>query len=263
MNFTLDWLPQTAFTFVLIFGRVGTMLMLMPAFGENNIPARLRLSFALAFTLVVFPLVASGMPTMPDSLAGMGTLLGHEMGVGFIIGGIARMIVMATQTAGSIIAFQMGLSVAMASDPSQPGLQGAIIGNFLTLLGVALIFVTDLHYMVLAAVYDSYTYFPVEAPLMIEDAAAGAIEAFSGAFDVGVQMAAPFIVFGLVFYLGLGLLARLMPQLQVFFIAMPANVGIGLILLAVLLTSVMGWYLSQFENTFGMLLGSGEAARIG
>ena len=83
MNFSLDWLPQTAFTFVLIFGRVGTMLMLMPAFGENNIPARLRLSFALAFTLVVFPLVASGMPTMPDSLAGMGTLLGHEMGVGF------------------------------------------------------------------------------------------------------------------------------------------------------------------------------------
>lgn len=257
MNFTLDWLPQTAFIFVLIFGRVGTMLMLMPAFGEGNIPARLRLSFALVFTLVVYPLVVSDMPQMPSSLIGMVALLGHEMAVGFILGGIARMIVMATQTAGSIIAFQMGLSMAMASDPSQPGVQGAIIGNFLTLLGITLIFVTDLHHMVLAAVYESYTYFPVSAPLMLGDAASAAVDAFSGAFRVGVQMAAPFIVFGLVFYLGLGLLARLMPQLQVFFIAMPANVGIGLILLAVLLTSMMGWYISQFENTFAMLLGSG------
>ncbi len=257
MNFALEWLPQTAFAFVLIFGRVGTMLMLMPAFGENSIPARLRLSFALVFSLVVYPLVVSGIPVMPQSFAGMGALLGHEMAVGFILGGIARMIVMATQTAGSIIAFQMGLSMAMASDPSQPGVQGAIIGNFLTLLGITLIFVTDLHHMVLAAVYDSYTYFPVSAPLMIGDAASAAVDAFSGAFKVGVQMSAPFIIFGLVFYLGLGLLARLMPQLQVFFIAMPANVGIGLILLAVLLISMMGWYLSQFENTLSMLLGSG------
>jgi flagellar biosynthetic protein FliR len=60
-------------------------------------------------------------------------------------------------------------------------------------------------------------------------------------------MSAPFIVFGLVFNLGMGILSRLMPQLQVFFIAMPANIGVGLILLALLLTMMMGWYLNHFE----------------
>lgn len=257
MTVNLDWLPQTAFAYLLIFGRVGTMLMLMPALGENNIPARIRLAFALLFAMVTYPLVIEGLPALPETIPGMIGLILHELVVGLILGGIARMIVMATQTAGAIIAFQASLSMAMAADPSQPGVQGALIGNFLTLLGVALIFAADLHYLVLAAIYDSYMYFPVTAPLMFDDAATLAINAVSGAFIVGVQMAAPFIVFGLVFYLGLGLLARLMPQLQVFFIAMPANVGIALILLAVLLMSMMGWYLSHFESVFMMFSGRG------
>ena len=252
MNFSLNWLPETAFFYMLVFGRVGTMLMLAPALGENNIPARLRLGFALVFALVVYPLVVTKLPAIPLNMVAMGSLLVREVVVGFILGGIARMIVMATQTAGAIIAFQAGLSMAMASDPSQPGVQGAMIGNFLSLLGITLVFTMDLHHLVLAAIYDSYTYFPATGSLMFEDAAMAAVNAVSGAFAVGVQMAAPFIVFGLVFYLGLGLLARLMPQLQVFFIAMPANVGIGLLLLMVLLSAMMGWYLSHFELHFSM-----------
>ena len=127
-----------------------------------------------------------------------------------------------------------------------------MIGNFLTLLGITLVFVLDLHHLVLAAIYDSYTYFPTTGSLMLEDVAMMATDVVASAFVVGVQMSAPFIVFGLVFYLGLGLLSRLMPQLQVFFIAMPANVSIGLILLMVLLSAMMGWYVSHFELHFSM-----------
>ncbi len=250
MTVSLDWLPQTAFIFMLVFSRVGTMLMLAPALGESTIPARIRLGFALVFSLVTFPLVAPQMPPLPGNVVSMGTMVLREVAIGLILGGIARMVVMATQTAGAVIAFQAGLSMATASDPSQPGVQGAIIGNFLTLLGVALVFATDLHYLVLAAIHDSYTYFPPGGDLMLADSAMAAVEAAAKGFSVGVQMAAPFIVFGLVFYLGLGLLARLMPQLQVFFIAMPANVGIALVLLMVLLVSMMGWYLSHFADQF-------------
>ena len=252
MTFSLNWLPQTAFIYMLVFGRVGTMLMLAPALGEATIPARLRLGFALMFALIVFPLVRDTLPAIPASIPGMAILLMREIAVGLILGGIARLIVMATQTAGAIIAFQAGLSMAMASDPSQSGVQGAMIGNFLTLLGVTLVFALDLHHLVLAAIFDSYTYFPPTGSLMFEDASLAALDAVASAFAVGIQMAAPFIVFGLVFYLGLGLLARLMPQLQVFFIAMPANVGIGLLLLMVLLSSIMGWYISHFADHFSM-----------
>ncbi len=255
MSANLDWLPQTAFVMVLIFARVGTMMMLMPALGDAIIPARIKLSFALLLSLAMFPLISQKIPAMPPGLAAMLILLGHEMAVGFIVGGLARMIIAAAQTAGAVIAFQIGLSFAQTADPSQNGLQGVIIGNFLSLLGITLIFVTDLHYMVIRAIYDSYAIFPTDAPLMLGDAATSAIAIFSSTFVVGVQMASPFIVFGLVFFLGLGLLGRLMPQLQVFFVAQPANVGIGLMLFAVLLVSIIGLYLNHFENQFAKFLG--------
>jgi len=230
------------------------MLMLAPAIGERIIPVNLRLAFAVVFSLVLFPLVSDQLPAMPETIPGMAFMLIREILVGLVIGAIAGMIVMATQTAGAVVAFQSGLSMATANDPSQPGVQSALIGNFLTLLGITLVFVTDLHYLVLAAIFDSYTYFPPTGSLMLEDAMIAALKAFTSAFIVGVQMSAPFLVFGLVFNLGLGLIARLMMQLQIYFIAMPANVGIGFVLLMVLISGMMAWYLEHFKNFFTMLV---------
>jgi flagellar biosynthetic protein FliR len=251
----LDWLPETAFLYLLLFTRIGAILMLMPALGEDMIPMRMRLSFALAFTLVVYPLLSPNLPGMPADVMGIIGLIFHELAIGIILGAIARITVMATQVAGSIIAFQTGLSTAMAADPTQVGVQGAVFGSFLSFLGMVLIFATDLHHMALAATYDSYMVFPLDAPLMFDDAAQLAIQTVAGAFSVGVQMSAPFIVFGLVFNLGAGILARLMPAMQVFFVLMPANIVIGLVLFALLLSAMMGWYLTSFENHLAMWRG--------
>ena len=157
--------------------------------------------------------------------------------------------------AGATIAFQAGLSIAQGADPSQSGMQGVVIGNFLTMLGVTLIFATNLHHMALAAIYDSYKVFSPSDPLMFGDAAQMALRALTSGFIVGVQMAAPFIVFGMVFNFGIGILARLMPQLQVYFLAMPANIGVGLVLFAVLLSMMMGWYLTHFQAQLTLLTG--------
>jgi flagellar biosynthetic protein FliR len=251
----VDWLPNTAFIYILLFSRIGAILMLMPALGEDMIPMRMRLSFALAFTLVVYPLLASSMPPMPANMMAILGLVFHELAIGIILGAIVRITVMATQVAGAIIAFQTGLSAAMAADPTQVGVQGAVFGSFLSFLGMVLIFATDLHHVALAATYDSYVVFPLNAPLMFDDAAQLAIRTVAGAFSVGIQMSAPFIVFGLVFNLGAGILARLMPAMQVYFVLMPANIILGLILLALLLTMMMGWYLTSFENHLAMWRG--------
>ncbi|KQX39823.1 flagellar biosynthetic protein FliR [Devosia sp. Root436] len=255
MTVGLDWLPDTAFIYILLFTRIGAILMLMPALGEDMIPMRMRLSFALAFTLVVYPLLSASMPAMPADFMNIVGLIFHELAIGIMLGAIVRITVMATQVAGAIIAFQTGLSSAMAADPTQVGVQGAIFGSFLSFLGMVLIFATDLHHVALAATYDSYVVFPLDTPLMFDDAAQLAIRTVSGAFSVGIQMAAPFIVFGLVFNLGAGILARLMPALQVFFLLMPANIMIGLVLFAMLLTMMMGWYLSHFEAHLAMWRG--------
>lgn len=252
---SLNWLPETAYLYLLLFARVGTMLMLIPALGEQIIPARMRLSFALVFSLVLYPLVTPSLPPLPGGLVEVIVLLLHELVIGLILGGITRIVVMGAQVAGAVVAYQAGLSVAQAADPTNGGIQGAIIGSFLSFLGITLIFATDLHHVALAAVFDSYMIFSPTDPLMFGDAAQMAIETVSGAFVIGVQMSAPFIVFGLVFYLGMGILARMMPQLQVFFIAMPATISIGLLLLALLLSMMMGWYLMHFESELATLRG--------
>jgi flagellar biosynthetic protein FliR len=255
LSLNLDWAPAAAFTYMILFARIAAMLMLLPALGEDTIPARLRLAFAVMLTLVLYPLLREVIPAMPIDLGGIVGLLFHELAVGLIIGAIIRLTTMATQIAGSIVAFQSGLSGAMASDPTQQGMQSAVFTSFLSFLAITLIFATDLHHMALAAIYDSYSVFSPTAPLMAEDAMQLALRTVAGAFSVGVQMASPFIVFGLVFNLGAGILARLMPALQVYFVLMPANILAGLTLFALLLMMMMGWYLSAFENHLAMWRG--------
>jgi len=245
---SLNWLPATAYFYVLIFARVGSILMLLPALGEMTIPARMRLSFGLVFSLVLFPLVQPSLPALPSDPLTVLVYLLHELAIGLILGAITRLVTMAAAVAGSVIAFQTGLSGAQGADPTNGGIQGALIGAFLSMLGVTLIFATDLHHVALMAIRDSYMIFSPKEPLMFGDAAQMAIQSAASAFVIGVQMSAPFIVLGLVFYLGMGILARMMPQLQVFFVVMPATIWVGLILMALLLAMMMGWYITHFES---------------
>jgi flagellar biosynthesis protein FliR len=252
---SFNWLPETAYFFVLIFARVGSILMLMPALGEMTIPARMRLGFALVFSAVLFPLVSPTLPPLPDDVLQVLVLLLHELVVGLILGAITRLVTMAASVAGAVIAFQTGLSGAQGADPINGGAQGALIGAFLSMLGATLIFATDLHHVALMAIRDSYMVFSPKDPLMFGDAAQMALQSAASAFVIGIQMSAPFIVLGLVFYLGMGLLARMMPQLQVFFVAMPASIWVGLILIGLLLTMMMGWYLTHFAAELAQFRG--------
>lgn len=245
---TIAILPDIAFAYMLIFARVGTLVMLMPALGEMTIPARMRLVFALSLSLVLYPLVADAYPPIPPALPGVLALFGGELLVGFVIGLSARMISAALQVAGSTIAFQMGLGFAQGVDPTQ-GIQGALFASFLSVLGITLIFATDLHHLFIAAIHDSYRLFTPGSLLPFGDAAHLAVTIFAQTFRVGVQVAAPFIAFGLVFYLGLGILSRLMPQIQIFFVALPANIMLGFIMLLVLLGATMAWFLDHVAGS--------------
>lgn len=249
----IDVLPAMAMAYMLIFARVGTMLMLMPALGESSFPVRLRLTFALGLALVLFPVVSDLYPAVPATFGGIATLLFIELAVGFMIGLITRLIMVCTQIAGATIAFQVGLGFAQNVDPTQ-GIQAALFASFLSMLGITLIFTTDMHYLLIAAIRDSYTLFAPGGALPTGDAALLAISALSGAFRVGVQMAAPFIVFGLVFYLGLGVLSRLMPQIQIFFVAMPANIMLGFLMLVLLIGGIMAWFLGHVAGSIEPLI---------
>ena len=245
---TITFSVQTGFIFFLIFARMGSMVMAMPALGDGHVPARVRLIFALVLTLVMLPLVRGEYGAIPVTLGAVMVAMLSEIVIGVFLGLSARMLTAAIQIAGTAIAFQSGLALAQNVDPTQ-GSQGAIVGTFMALLATTLIFSLDLHFLLLAAVRDSYDLFRPGEVLPFGDFGQMAVHIISGTFRVGIQLAAPFLVFGLVFYMGLGVLSRLMPQLQVFFLAMPANIMFGFLLLALLLSSMMLWYLDYFEQS--------------
>jgi flagellar biosynthetic protein FliR len=241
-------IPEIATAFMLTFARVGTMVMLMPGIGEQLITPRARLSFAFLLAIVLFPLTRTLLPTGGQTVATVGVLIG-EVAVGLLIGLAVRMVVGALQTAGSIVAQQLGLSFAMSVDPAMGGQQAAI-GNLLTLLGITLIFAADLHHLAIAAIRDSYTLLPPVGIPATGDAATLAIRATGQGFALAVQISAPFIAFGILFNLGLGVLSRLMPQLQVFFLAMPATILVGMLILL----ATLGVLMSVFIEDLGAFL---------
>ncbi len=252
MSFQLSFLPQMAAIFMLMFARLGTMVMLMPSLSETAIPVRLRLSVALALTLLLFPVVSHLYPPAPmDNFGELLKLMAGEFFVGFAIGLVCRLVTSALQTAGVIMASQSGLSFALSSDLTNSGQQGALLGNYLSLLGATLVFVTNAHYLTIAALYDSFTLFTPGQWIPAGDFATVATKTVSGVFSIATRLSAPFIVVGLVFYFGLGLLNKLMPQLQIFFLAMPVNIALGIFLLALLLVSMMTVYMEFFQKTLG------------
>lgn len=241
MRIDVSLLPALAAIFVLVFARVGAMVMLLPGFGESNIPARVKLSIALLLTLIILPLHRNAYHVDLTSISSLGVLMVHELIIGIVLGATARVTLSALNVAGSVIAQQLGLGFVTAVDPTQ-GQQGQIIGNFLTILGLTLLFATDSHYLVIAALSESYRIFSPGEIMPTGDVAALATNAFSAAFKIGLQLSAPFLVFGLVFNIGLGVLARLMPQMQVYFVGVPLSIMVGFLIFAVVLAAMMSTY---------------------
>ncbi len=241
-------LPEISTVFMLVFARVGTLVMLMPGIGERFIFARARLALAFFMALMLVPMARSVLRP-PADVGGLIGLLTGEVLIGLVIGVSVRLIMACLQTAGAIVAQTMGLGFAVTVDPTG-GLQNPSIGNFLTMLGITLILTTDLHHIAIAAIHESYRLLPPGGLPEIGDVMAMAAMAASRGFALAVQISAPFIVFGLLFNIGLGLLARMMPQLQVFFLAIPASILGGMLVLL----SVMGVMMGVFLNDLGDFL---------
>lgn len=243
-----ELLPAEIFAVLLIFVRVGSALMLLPGFGEPYVSPRLRLLLALTIALLIAPLIADGLPALPDSAALLVLLILGEVLVGVFLGTIARLFIAALTTTGMVIAYMSTMANALVNDPSAAQ-QGSIAGSFLAVTAVLLIFTLNLHHVMLMAVVDSYELFaPGQVP-PIADFSDMVTRVVAKTFLLSVQLAAPFVGVGLIFFLGLGLLGRLMPQMQVFFVAMPVQIAAGLVVLAIALPAMLRWFIGGFEET--------------
>jgi len=240
-------IPGNLYAFFLVFARVGAVIMLLPGFGEAYVSARIRLLFALALSLVLLPILAKLLPAMPASPFELAIHFGIEILIGLFIGGAVRILISALQMAGTVVAYQTSLANAFVYDPASAQ-QSAISSTFLATTGVMLIFTTNLHHLMLGGIVESYQLFAVGKSLPVGDMSETAARLLGRAFVLAMQIAAPFVVVGLLFMIGVGLLNRLIPQVQIFFVAMPMQIAIGFFVLMLTVSAAMMWFLGAFET---------------
>ncbi len=248
---TLDFgtlLAGQVFAFMLVFARVGAAFMLLPGIGEPYVLARARLLLACAFTLLLLPLLQERLPAMPAATGQVLALLFIELTVGLFFGTIMRVLLSALEQAGMLISMQIGLSNASLFNPAF-ATQGTLPGALLSTAAVLLLFMTGMESILLGGLVGTYEVFKPGAPLELGDMAATMAQLTGKSFALGLQMAVPFVLIGLLMFVPLGVMNRLMPQLQVLVVALPLQVGVGLLLFGLTLSTMLLFWLRQFEDT--------------
>lgn len=245
-----SFLTTGVFAFLLTFVRVGTALTIMPGIGDTFTPQRIRLYIALGLTLVMAPLVQ---PYIPDPLPDTGTLvvlIAMEFVIGLFIGTIARVLMAALDTAGMVMSMMSGLGNAQVFNPGF-ATQGSLLGALLSVTGMLLIFSTNMHHLLLGGLVGSYELFPIGSVPDSGSMAQMMASMIARSFTIGVQISAPFIVVALLIYIGMGVLTRLMPQIQVFLLALPLQIMLAFVTLSLTVSAGLMFWVARFEE--GML----------
>ncbi len=242
-----DLLQLNVFAFLLLFARIGMVFLLMPGVGSGYVPPKVRLGISLSLCFILTPFLVDRLPGLPPSQVGLIMLLAGEVIIGGFIGLVARITVAALQTAGTLISLFSSLANALIRDPIAEQ-QSSLVATFLSLLGMVLIILTDMHHLLIRAVIESYSLFLPGQPLAFGDFSELMARRLADSFHLGVQLSAPFLLIAMVYYIGLGILGRLMPVLPVFVVVMPAQITIQLGFLALSLSAMMMYFLSRFEN---------------
>ncbi len=256
MSIIEQFLVQGVFAFILTFVRIGAAVTIMPGVGDTFTPQQIRLYIALGLSLVLAPLVAEHLPDPVPATGVLFSLIVMEFVVGIFIGTIARILIVALDTAGMVISMMSGLGNAQIFNPAF-ATQGSLIGALLSVTGVLILFATNMHHLLFYGLVGSYELFPVGA---IPDAGSMAelmSRAIAQSFMIGVQLSAPFIVVSLLLYIGMGVLTRLMPQIQVFLLALPLQIMLSFITLGLIISVGMMFWVAEFEKGMVFFLSGG------
>jgi flagellar biosynthetic protein FliR len=249
-------LPRWAFGFVLVLARTGACVMLLPGLGEAALPQTVRAGLALALTILLLPGLLPALPAVPDHPASLAAFLAADLLAGASLGWLARLVVLAMPMAGHIASHMMGLSNVLTPDLDLGG-QASALERFFGIAATTLVLASGLYALPLAALAGSYRPWPPGSFAPAPDAPGAVVAALGEAFALALQLAAPFVLAGIVWQVALGLLGRLVPRLQTYFIAMPAQILGGLTLLGLLGAALLGAWADALRESWARLPGLG------
>ena len=222
---------------MLIFLRVGALMILIPVLGHKLVPQTVKAGLILLITILLYPIVSQHVePIRPEPLT-LGLLAVQEMLFAGVLALLANLIFATVQFAGQVMSFQVGMAIANVFDPTT-STQGAILAQFASILAMLLWLGAGVHHVFLLALADSFTLLPIGQPWsfqgwdLLNDATAQM-------FELAIRLMAPVLLLLFFVNVALGLLARAVPQIQVFFVSFPVTLGVGLLTLAISLPAVI------------------------
>lgn len=248
-------LTAYAFSFVLVLCRCGAAVMLLPPFAEDGPPVMLRAGVTVALAMLLLPIVAPHLPPQPASFTALALLVAGELLAGGLLGWLARLVCLSLPAAGQIMSLSTGLSSILQPDANF-GAQTSGLGALFGKLMPVIILASGLYALPLTALAGSYDALPPGGAWHGEDITTIAIRAVSAHFALALRLAAPFLLIGTVWQVALGLLSRLVPQIQIYFAALPGQVLGGLLLLALLSGGLARYWAHTVEDVFARLPGN-------
>lgn len=249
MTSILSFSPELYFTFFLIILRVSGIFITAPVLSSANVPGALRIYFSILCSFIVLSMITVPKIPLNATVADYFLLGFKELMVGLLLGIIPRVMFAAVDFAGSIIGFQMGLSIANVMDP-QTDLQVSIIASFETILATLLFIVLDGHHIFFEALLVSYQKVPIQGFLFTPGKIEFLLRIMGDLFIVGVKLGSPIIISMLLANVIMGFMARSIPQMNVFIVGFPFTIGLGLILIIIGIPHMVD-ALTKLYGTFG------------
>ena len=240
--------PREIIFFMLVLSRVAGIFAAMPVFGGRRMPIRIKAITVLMITLVCFPTLSVTLPNVPSDAFSLALLVFSEVMVGLTLAFIAQIIFAAVEFSGQIIGMQMGLTISSILDPSQ-GTQTQIMSVVQTLFATLLFLSLNIHHVFIRAIMDSFKVIPLGGWRLSGELINFLVMRTADIFIIGIRLAAPVMVALLLATVALGIMARAFPQMNIFMISLPLNIGLGLIILGTTLTI----FFHVLEISFGHL----------
>lgn len=242
--------PREVMAFALVLSRVGGIFAALPVFGGRRMPMQVKAITVLMITLVCFPSLMIQAPPIPTDVFTLGLLLLREMAIGLMLAFITQIIFAAVEFCGQIVGMQMGFSISQILDPTL-GNQAQIMSVLQTLLATMLFLSLNIHHLFIRTIVDSFSIIPVGGWHLNGEIITFLVRRATDVFIIGVRLAAPVMVSLLLTSVALGIMARAFPQMNIFMISLPLNIGIGFIVLGMTLIV----FFHVLEVSFGQLKG--------
>lgn len=216
--------------YMLVFGRISAMVVSMPILGYSTVNVKVRLIIAVSLTAIIAPTIINSYTLNYSSWIPFAVDMMREVMVGLLIGFGARLVFEGFTIAGSYIGMQMGMAIMNVFDPGTQQ-QQPIISNFWLLVMVVFFLVTNSHYFLLATIFQNFSFIHLGSAAFHGVIGREFVHGGTIMYDLALKFAAPAMVFLLTVDVSIAFMARVMPQLNVFFIGLPLKIGLGIFLL--------------------------------